>query len=195
MTKIIGVTGGIGSGKTTVINYIQSKGYAVYVADDAGREVMKKPEIIEKVQQLFNNDVLQNDGFLDRSKIAKLVFNDAQLLKQLNQIVHPAVKIDFKNFLERNQHQPFVFKETAVLFESGAYKECSATILITAPLEIRMQRVMKRDQVTKQEVLNRVKNQLPDEEKSLLATFVVENIDLNETFKSVDDVLEKIKTI
>ncbi len=190
--KIIGVTGGIGSGKTTIINYIKSKGFAVYIADDAGKKIMENPKIIQQVNDLFNNQVLLPTGFLDRSKIAALVFNNNDLLQSLNNIVHPAVALDFEEFKKENHAEKLIFKETAVLFESGSYKDCDATILITAPLDIRINRVMQRDNITKEQVENRVKNQMTDDEKALLATYIVENIDLKQAFKSIDDIITKI---
>lgn len=189
---MIGVTGGIGSGKTTIINYIKEKGFAVYIADDAGKKVMQKPEIIKQINELFNNEVLLPDGFLDRSKIASRVFNDNDLLQKLNNIVHPAVGLDFKEFKEVNASEKVIFKETAVLFESGSHKDCDATILITSPLEIRIKRVMQRDNITKEQVESRIKNQLSDDQKAALATYIVENIDLKYAFKSIDDIIIKI---
>ncbi|WP_235831836.1 dephospho-CoA kinase [Paenimyroides viscosum] len=190
--KIIGVTGGIGSGKTTIINYIKSKGFTVYIADNAGKNVMQKPEIIKQVNELFNHQVLLPTGLLDRSKIASLVFNDTILLQKLNNIVHPAVGLDFEEFLKENVSQKIIFKETAVLFESDLYHDCFATILITAPIEERINRVVKRDGIAREQVLNRIKNQLSDEEKAKLATYVVENVDILTAFKSIDDIIDKI---
>lgn len=192
MTKIIGVTGGIGSGKTTIVNYIHTKGYPVYIADEAGKKVMQQPKVIQQVNALFEGKVLQDDGSLDRSKIASLVFNDEQLLSALNQIVHPAVASDFEEFKKQNSQQPLVFKEAAILFESGSYKDCDATILITAPLNVRIDRVVKRDGISKEAVLQRMKNQLTDEEKQKLATFTVENMELNHAFKSIDEIIDKL---
>src|SRR5690606_8624221 len=154
----------------------------VYIADDAGRKVMQKPEIIQQINQLFNNEVLLPDGFLDRSKIASRVFNDNDLLQKLNNIVLPAVALDFEEFKMENASEKVIFKETAVLFESGSYKDCDSTILITAPLEIRIKRVMQRDNITKEQVESRVKNQMTDEQKATLATYIVENIDLKQAF-------------
>lgn len=192
MTKIIGVTGGIGSGKTTIVNYIHTKGYPVYIADEAGKKVMQQPKVIQQVNALFDGKVLLDDGSLDRSKIASLVFNDEQLLSALNQIVHPAVASDFEEFKKQNSQQPLVFKEAAILFESGSYKDCDATILITAPLNVRIERVVKRDGISKEAVLQRMKNQLTDEEKQKLATFTVENMELNHAFKSIDEIIDKL---
>lgn len=191
MMKIIGITGGIGSGKTTIINYIKSKGFVVYIADDAGKKVMQNSEIVKQINSIFDNDVLLPNGLLDRAKIASLVFNDNLLIKRLNEIVHPAVALDFENFKQQHVTEKVIFKESALLFESEFYKQCHATILITAPLEIRIERVMTRDKVTKDAVLNRIKNQLSEEKKAALATYVVENLDLKNTFKSIDDIIIK----
>ena len=192
MTKIIGVTGGIGSGKTTIVNYIHTKGYPVYIADEAGKKVMQQPKVIQQVNALFEGKVLLDDGSLDRSKIASLVFNDEQLLSALNQIVHPAVALDFEEFKKQNSDQPLIFKEAAILFESGSYKDCDATILITAPLNVRIDRVVKRDGISKEAVLQRMKNQLTDDEKQKLATFTVENMELNHAFKIIDEIIDKL---
>lgn len=192
MTKIIGVTGGIGSGKTTIVNYIQTKGYPVYIADDAGKKVMQQPKIIQQINTIFEGKVLLDDGSLDRSKIASLVFNDEQLLSALNQIVHPAVALDFEEFKKQNSDQPLIFKEAAILFESGSYKDCDATILITAPVDVRIDRVMQRDGISKEAVLQRMKNQLTDEEKQKLATFTVQNMELNHAFKKIDKIIDEV---
>lgn len=190
--KVIGLTGGIGSGKTTVIEYIASKGFPVYIADNAGKQVMEVPEVIEKVNRLFNESVLLPDGTLDRKKIGAIVFNNPDLLKQLNAIVHPAVGLDFEKFKAANPEATLLFKESAVLFESGAYRTCDATILVTAPEKIRIQRVMSRDQVSEEQVRERIKNQMPDEEKRALSTYIVENMDLPATFNKIDEILEEL---
>mgnify|MGYP003398234437 CR=1 FL=1 len=112
MMKIIGVTGGIGSGKTTIINYIKSKGFVVYIADDAGKRVMEDFKIIDLINKLFDGKVLLENGFLHRSKIASLVFNDKDLLEKLKQIVHPAAALDFEDFIVSNIFLPlgsFIF--------------------------------------------------------------------------------------
>ena len=192
MAKIIGITGGIGSGKTTVVNYIQKKGYPTFIADEAGKLVMQKPEIVNQVNSLFNHEVLLADDTLNRRKIAQLVFSDENLLRSLNNIIHPAVAIEFENFKILNSDHNLIFKEAAILFESGAYKACDATILITAPLELRIKRVMNRDKVSKEDVLKRMRNQLSDEEKLKLATYTVTNIELNQTFKRIDEIIEAL---
>ena len=192
MSKIIGVTGGIGSGKTTLIKYIAAKQFPVYIADDAGRRVMEKTHVISKINDLFNGEVLLSNGLLNRSKIGAIVFNDKTLLEKLNEIVHPEVSLDFEQFVEVNKHKKLIFKETAILFESGSFKDCDATILITAPIDLRIDRVVKRDGISKEEVIVRMKNQLSDEEKAKLATYIVENITLNDAFFKIDHIIKEL---
>ena len=192
MAKIIGVTGGIGSGKTTVINYIKSKGLAVYIADDAGKRVMEKWEVIEKVKNIFDTNVILPNGLLDRKRIGEIVFQNKLLLEKLNNIVHPEIKLDFENFIEDHKKEKLIFKEAAILFESGSYKDCDATILITAPEDVRVNRVVQRDSISKEIVLNRMKNQMPEDEKRKLSTYIVDNVDLENTYKCVDDILHEL---
>ena len=192
MSKIIGVTGGIGSGKTTLIKYIAAKQFPVYIADDAGRRVMEKTHVISKINDLFNGEVLLSNGLLNRSKIGAIVFNDKTLLEKLNEIVHPEVSLDFEQFVEVNKHKKLIFKETAILFESGSYKDCDATILITAPVDIRIDRVVKRDGITIEEVIARMKNQLSDEEKAKLATYIVENITLDDAYLRIEFIIKEL---
>lgn len=191
-TKIIGLTGGIGSGKTTIVNYIASKGIPVYIADDGGRKVMQKAEVIKEINALFKGTVLLENGQLNREKIAALVFENKSLLKGLNKIVHPAVAQDFNNFLDQNCNAQIIVKEAAILFESGSYKDCDATILITAPVETRIKRVMKRDGIDREAVLKRMKNQMSDEEKRELADFVIQNIELKQSYKEIDEIIKKV---
>ena len=158
-TRIIGLTGGIGSGKTTVANYIQSKGIPVYISDLEAKKVMDSSEIIEKIIDAFGTDIIDSNKSLNREKLASIVFNDSEKLKQLNAIVHPAVKKHFENWIIQYQKSPFIVKEAAILFESGSYKDCNEIITVSAPLETRIARVLKRDTTSKEKVLQRINNQ------------------------------------
>ena len=162
MTKIIGLTGGIGSGKSTVANYIASKGIPVYIADEEAKKIMERDDVKQKIQNLFTESILNSDNSLNRKKIAEFVFNNPDKLKELNAIVHPEVRLHFKNWLKEHKNHPFIIKEVAILFETGGNKQCDKVILITAPEELRIERAMKRDNVTKKDILVRINNQLPE---------------------------------
>lgn len=186
MTKIIGLTGGIGSGKSTVAGYFQELGVPVYVADTEAKKIMEQSETIQEVQQIFEENVIA-EGKLDRKKIAAIVFNNPEKLAQLNKIIHPKVKEDFKDWLEKHQNHSFIIKEVAILFETNSENEFDAIILVTAPEEIRIERVVNRDKVTVSEVKERIKNQLSDEEKISKSHFIIKNISKKETKKQVKE--------
>lgn len=192
MTKIIGLTGGIGSGKSTVAKYLISKEVPVYIADDEARKLMQSKAVINAIVKVFGPEVLGNDGLLDRKALANIVFNDKEKLALLNGIVHPKVKKHFEAWVEKNKTHPFVVKEVAILFETKGHLQCDKTILVTAPLDVRIERTMKRDHVTKEEVLLRIQNQLPDEEKVKLADYVIQNINLEDTYNQIDELLKDL---
>ena len=191
MTKIIGLTGGIGSGKTTIANYFAEKGIPVYIADDEARKITESPDILQSIRTVFGDEVFNNEK-LDRVKVSQIVFNDTNKLKQLNEIIHPAVKKHFKNWVLQNSNFDFIVYETAILFESGSYKQCDVVISVIAPIETRINRVMIRDSVSREEVLNRIKNQLSDEDLIKKSDFIIENNTLEEAKRQVDKILKKI---
>lgn len=191
MTKIIGLTGGIGSGKSTIAEYIRSKGIPVYIADNQAKEVMNDPGVIKKVQEIFEENVIENEK-LNRKKIAELVFSSPKLLKKLNEIVHPAVRENFDNWLKENKKSNFIVKEVAILFESGSYKDCDKIILVTAPQEVRIERVIKRDGVNREQVLERMQNQWSEEKKAEISDYIIENTDLPTSLKDVDLILKEL---
>jgi dephospho-CoA kinase len=190
MTRIIGLTGGIGSGKSTVASYIASKGIPVYIADEQAKKLMDSKRIQSKIQAIFTENILNENGTLDRKKIATIVFTNPEKLVSLNAIVHPEVKKHFTNWLRKNKDASFVIKEVAILFETGGNVFCDKVILITAPEEIRIERAMKRDNSDRESVLNRVRNQFSEEEKIKKSDFVVANVVLSETFKEIDQILK-----
>jgi dephospho-CoA kinase len=192
MTKIIGLTGGIGSGKTTVARYIASQGIPVYIADEEAKKVMNTPDVVSLVAKAFGDTVLEN-GVINRQKLAQLVFNAPEKLQQLNNIIHPKVKQDFENWVQKHHNHPFVIKEAAILFESGSYQFCDKIITVTAPENVRLQRVMSRDSVTKNQVLARMQNQWKEEEKIALSDYVIQNINIEDTKSQVDNILKTLK--
>ena len=192
MTKIIGLTGGIGSGKTTVANYFKSYGIPVYIADDEARKIMQSVDIMEAIKDLFGADIFENET-LNREKLAKIVFNNPESLEKLNGIVHPAVKKHFEQWLLQNLEAPYVIYEAAILFESGSYKDCDIIITVTAPIESRIQRVIKRDNTTRELVLKRINAQWTDEKRISKSDFVIENIAIEATKLEIDRILKILK--
>ena len=195
MTKIIGLTGGIGSGKSTVARYIASKGVPIYIADEEAKKIMQLPEVVFKIQQLFEENVLLENNQLNRAKIAEIVFKNPQKLKELNAVIHPKVKLHFSEWLKKHQDFPFVVKEVAILFETGGDVACDKIILVTAPEEIRIARVIARDNVDIESVKQRINNQLSDDIKIQKSDFVVQNLEMKQAEKQIDVILEKLKNL
>lgn len=189
MPKIIGLTGGIGSGKTTIANYLVSLGFPVYIADDAGRKVMQETCVIDAIKEKFGAEIFENN-VLNRAKLAKIVFDDPEQLKILNAIVHPAVKNDFNNWLAQHLESSLVFYESAILFESGSYKNFDTIITVVAPLEMRIARVLERDNATREQVLNRIKAQWTDEQRISKSDFVIENLNIDYSTQKIDEILK-----
>ena len=187
--KIIGLTGGIGSGKSTIANYLVSLGYPVYIADDAGRKVMQEQEVLDAIKKKFGLEIFDNNQ-LNRAKLAQIVFNDSVQLKALNAIVHPAVRKDFKNWLTQHQESNLVFYESAILFESGSYIDFDKIITVTAPLETRIARVLERDDTDRAQILNRMKAQWTDDERISKSDFVIENINIDLAKRKIDEFLK-----
>ncbi|WP_431161725.1 dephospho-CoA kinase [Flagellimonas beolgyonensis] len=181
---LVGLTGGIGSGKSTVAQMFRDLGVPVYDSDKEAKSLMvNSPKLKSAIIDLLGDNAYTGKT-LNRSYIAELVFKDTGLLQKLNKIVHPAVRQHFLKWASE-QSAPYVIQETALIFENGAQDNYSATILVTAPLEMRLKRVMERDGVAKQVVLERMKNQMDDNQKIDLAQFCIENIDLEATKEKV----------
>jgi dephospho-CoA kinase len=191
MTKIIGLTGGIGSGKTTVAKLFAAKGIPVYIADDEAKKIMKLPETINSIKAVFGKNVIEN-GLVNTKTLASIVFNNTEKLKLLNSIIHPLVKQHFDQWVKLNKHNTFVIKESAILFESGSYQYCDKIITVIASESTRISRVMQRDSITKEEILARIKNQWNDDERIKKSDYVIENEDLEDTKKQFEHVLNSI---
>ena len=191
MTKIIGLTGGIGSGKTTVANYFENQNIPVYVADDEARKITNSKNVLKKIVAIFGDEFIEHN-VLNRKKMGEIVFNDKDKLNQLNAIIHPEVKKHFKKWLKSKIDYKYVIKESAILFESMTNLDCDLIILVTAPLELRIERTMKRDNCDRESVLQRIKNQISEDEKAQKSDFIINNINLNDTFNQVDILLKKL---
>jgi dephospho-CoA kinase len=194
MTKIIGLTGGIGSGKTTLANYIASKGIPVYIADVEAKKLMEKPKVIQEIIKTFGEDVKGSNG-IDKAKLSKLVFDSPDKLKQLNAIIHPKVGKHFEKWIKRNESHAIVVKEAAILFESGAYKNCDKIITVVTPENTRIQRVVQRDNVTEEMVRSRIKNQWSDEQRMALSDYIVINENLDEAKNQVDVIISELQNV
>ena len=174
----IGITGNIGSGKTTVSKIFEILGVPVFYADDAAKNVMTHdPVLVGQLIDAFGAGSFFIDGTLNRKHIADIVFKDETQLLLLNSLVHPAVFRAFDQWVADRKNVPYVLKEAALLFESDSYKMCDQTILVTAPLDIRINRVMQRDGLQRTDILNRESKQFTEEKKKTLANFNIKNDD------------------
>lgn len=189
---IIGLTGGIGSGKTLVATLFSKLGIPVYNADEQAKELMQSHSVVERITKVFGEKAYV-DGKLNRPFIASIVFNNKSQLNRLNSIVHPAVREDFKSWL-KTVKSDYVIREAAILFESQSYKDCDKIITVTAPEELRIERVMNRDKVKREDVLARIKNQWPEEKKTKLSDFIIINdgkAELSDQVKKIHEQLLK----
>lgn len=178
--KVIGLTGGIGSGKSTVLEFFKTLGVVTYVADvEAKRLLNTNLELIKEITALFGIEAYKNQK-LNRAYIASIVFKDKIKLEALNALVHPKVQEDFKFFLKKCNAE-IVLYEAAILFESGSHKFCDYIITVIANFEDRLRRVSKRDGVSENEILDRIKNQTSDDFRIKNAHFVIKNSTLEST--------------
>ncbi|MEC8616512.1 MAG: dephospho-CoA kinase [Bacteroidota bacterium] len=171
----VGITGGIGSGKSTVSSFFSVLGVPVYDSDKRAKYLMQHDNsIIGTIKKEFGERSYLNNQ-LNRSYIAEIVFKNESKLKQLNSIIHPAVRTDFNNWLSQNSNAKFVIKEAAIMIESGAYKEMDKLIVVNAKRDQKIKRIKKRDHLSLEDIENRIQNQLSDEIRNQYADFIIEN--------------------
>ncbi len=184
---IVGLTGGIGSGKTTVAHFFVELGVPVYNSDEEAKQLMVASKHVKKaIIELLGKKAYKGKK-LNKKYISAQIFNDVSLLEKMNEIVHPAVKKDFLAWAKR-QKAPYVIQETALIFENSKQDFYDFVILVTAPLSTRIERVIQRDGSSKNDVLNRLQNQLDDKEKIPLSDYVLENIELSKTRLKVEEI-------
>jgi dephospho-CoA kinase len=176
MALRIGITGGIGSGKTTVCQIFETLGIPVFYSDDCAKEILvSNLAVKQQIVGLFGLEAYQLDGQLNRPLISSKIFTDKHLLAQMNQIVHPAVFQAYETWQDAHRDAVYTVNESALLFETGRYQQMNANILVTCPLETRIARIMLRDQSTHEQVMRKVNNQMSEDEKLKLADYVVVN--------------------
>ena len=188
---IVGLTGGIGSGKTTVAKMFHSLGIPIYIADDEAKKLMDASKSIKRELIGLFGEQAYVEGKLNRAYIADVIFNNKAYLERMNAIVHPKVRAHFKKWALK-QKSSYVIKEAAVLFENGGYKECNFIITVTAPKKIRMERLLKRETTTVEKIEAIMQNQWTDEAKTKLSHYVIENIDLATTRLQVEEIHAQI---
>ncbi|MBV7270202.1 dephospho-CoA kinase [Winogradskyella luteola] len=193
---VVGLTGGIGSGKTTIGKYFESYNIPVYIADKEAKALMNRSKVIKrKLIELFG-EYAYKDGKLNRPYLASKIFSDKSLLSKMNAIVHPKVASHFKRWLKK-QDAPYVLKEAAIVFENNLEHQYDYIVIVVADEELRIERVMKRDDTSRKKVKSIIDNQLSDEEKIKKSHFVIFNNDLDVAKQQVEEIhhaiLQKIK--
>ena len=191
----IGLTGSIGSGKSTIARFFEVLGVPVYIADIEAKKILNEPDVILEVVALAGESVLSADGQVDRKVLAGKVFTDPKMLQKLNGIIHPRVRAHFKVWLEAHSDHDYIIQEAAILFESGAYKNFDKIVVVAAPLEERIARVMLRDGLKREDVMVRVENQLPQDEKIKMADFVIHNSDRDQAMHQALEIHQQLNIL
>ena len=192
MIATVGLTGGIGSGKTTIANlFALHFSIPIYIADTKAKElVANNKQLQQEIVTLLGEEAFV-EGRYNTAFVAQEVFSNKEKLDKLNAIIHPYVQQDFLQW-KQSQQAPYVIKEAAILFESGSYRDCDFIIMVTAPLEERIKRVMLRDKIDRETVEKRIKNQWNDEKKIELSTFVIENREIDKNLDKIEIIHSKI---
>lgn len=189
----IGITGGIGSGKSTVCKVFSSLGVPINDADDLAKKIIiEDVELKRNIKDYFGDEAYNPDGSYNRGYISSIVFNDKEKLAKLNSLVHPKVIEHSKIWTDKHQHLPYVIKEAALMFESGSYKNNDYNIVVESPIEIRIQRICKRDQVEEEVAIKKIQSQMSDEQRRVLADLTIVNDDHQSLIKQVMNIHNKI---
>ncbi len=191
----LGVTGGIGSGKSVICAVLSTLGIPVYNADDESKKLLEtNPDVVVAVTSLLGKDSYLPDGKADRPFIANVVFNHPEKLQKLNSILHPAVQSHYRDWVASNTSFEIVVKEAAILFESGAYKDMNAVIAVTAPMQLRIERVIARDGKSIAEVKKIISQQLSQEEVIEKSDFEIINDDQQLVIPQILEIIHQIKS-
>jgi len=192
--RLVGITGGIGSGKSTISKCLQTMGYLVFNADDqASIALDHHPEVVQYVKDLLGNEAYHVNGKANRAFIASKVFSDSQLLKQLNTVLHPVVRNMFDDWVAAHKGEKILFKEAAILFESGANKQVDEVIGVIAPESVRLRRVMKRDNRSEKEILDIMARQMNQDELAAKCQHIIINDDHTPVMTALLELLKKLE--
>ena len=191
---VIGLTGGIGSGKTMVAKLFETMGCIIYNSDERAKELYFHKDIKQQVEALLGKEAYINDIELNKVFIAQVIFYDQHKLQRLNAIIHPVVKQDFISVINQYSSETLIIKETALLFEENIYKSVDASILVTAPIELKIERVMKRNHLSKVDIEKRISAQWTDEQKIPLATYVITNDGKEALMPQVLAIIDQLRT-
>lgn len=195
MALVVGITGGIGSGKSTVCNVFRMLDIPVFEADAAARQLMDSDTTIKNaLALLFGNDIYTSSGHLNRQKLAGEIFTNNHLRERVNKLVHPVVRREFYKFLKQNEALPYVIYEAAILFEGGFHEKMDFSVLVAAPEEQRIARVMERNGLTEKSVKERMNSQWAEEKKRELADLCLENDNKHMILPEIIQMDKKLKT-
>ena len=189
--KVIGLTGGIGSGKTTILRWFETQNIPCFESDAVAKTLLSS-SLKSIVCKIFGNKIYNSSGILNRKKLAARVFNNPKELAKLNLIVHPAVENAFEGFKQKHKEDTIIIKEAAILFESGDYKNCDAIILVIASEESRIQRVLKRDKIKKKDIEARIRFQWSDDKKKVLSDYLIQNEYLETALDQAEKILNSL---
>jgi dephospho-CoA kinase len=184
--NVIGITGGMGSGKTTISNLLRKHNYKVFDSDQTAKYICDNDfDVIQKIKLLFGDDIYKNN-FLDRKTLANIVFNNKSLLIELNSIVHPKTRNKMLDFIFDCLGNKLCFVESAIMFDTGLNKLMDEVLYVTAPIDIRINRIIERDNITKDDILNRINNQMNESDLILQSDYI---IDTNQSLDNIENTL------
>jgi dephospho-CoA kinase len=190
--KRIGITGGIGSGKSIVCKVFELLGVPVFYADIEAKKIYDDEYVKTVLINKYGFEIYLPDGKLNREKLSKIIFSNQDELKYINSLIHPLVAKAYSEWCEKHKHFPYTLKEAAILFESGSYKEMDKVITVSAPVELRINRVMKRDNLSRMQIEERIKNQWTEEERIKHANFFIYNDDEHLVIPQIVDLHKKL---
>lgn len=174
----VGITGGIGSGKSTITNFFNLLGIPIYQSDIQAKQLQQSnKKIIDGLKKIFSPDIYLPNGQLNRQLMASIIFTNTDLRQQVNQLIHPIVRTDFRQWASTHTNTPYVVCEAAIMIESGSYADMDKIIVVDAPLQQRIERTMLRDKITRQQVENRIKSQMPTEALLPYANYIINTDD------------------